>query len=933
MAAIEVTNISEVKYTGETQKPEVEVRYNGNLLKRDIEYSVSYENNVNAGEGAVIIKGKGEYVGTKKITFKIQPIDISNLSFSHVENMMYTGEEIRPEIAVSKDAVSLKTGKDYTVTYINNISAGSAYVIVNGVGNYTGVKSILFEIKPITEVKKNNVVNLNLNTHPTNLDKKGTADDDEKGEDNLLASNFVVRGISDQTYVGEEITPIPMVYYGDLLLTSGSDYTISYKDNINVGVSTITIEGLGKYVGNKQINFNIIPLPMYEVSVWMSGREYYTGEEIEPYVYYLEYISYTLEENKDYTLEYENNINVGTGTVIITGKGNFIGTIEENFNIVKRSAQDFRIIPSYIPYQTYIGDEIEPITGVMYQENTLTAGVDYTISYLNNVNSTNVGGSSAPYATCMVTGIGLYDGVRSINFGISQINIDDLTINYTQEYIYTGSEIEFDIVLKNGDVTLLRGTDYTISQTSYVNAGSYNIYINGKGNYIGFKSLEIKILPRIIDIPDVNFKQALIDAGVDSNGDSDIDTSEALRTYVLDIPDNSISSILGIEYFKYLGTLYLNNNLISDISPLEGLTNMRALYLNNNLISNISPLQDLTDISSLYLNSNSISDITCLEGLVKIDQLGLDYNNLEDISSLLYLTNLENVSFNQNKLNISYLRTYDINTVNVITTLISRGVYVGGYLDYGSCEYQSLTYDASQIIGKPKHKVLFVIISEIDAMAGDKHIQITLDDEQKEYFRLLATQSEKVIEKLSDYAVDIEGTIYETTNTVTEYQEDGDSFYSINAHMLDEIETIRDGYDTIIVYTLYNNDVNHRSSGFELFVLDRGFINVHVDEMDNGYDIMTIAYRLKQLKRYGQDLKVLTTTHEFIHSIEEYSQRNGYTMTGKMNKDVNTISGLHTAMGAYGNYEVKCYRDYLTDNLEDGMGIPPTMWQTIDDIR
>ena len=80
-----------------------------------------------------------------------------------------------------------------------------------------------------------------------------------------------------------------------------------------------------------------------KTTISLYGSEYsYTGSPIVPklYVYYKSpnsYITRTLEENKDYTVQCSDNINVGTATVTITGMGEYEGTVSKTFSITKRS--------------------------------------------------------------------------------------------------------------------------------------------------------------------------------------------------------------------------------------------------------------------------------------------------------------------------------------------------------------------------------------------------------------------------------------------------------------------------------------------------------------------------------------------------------------------------------------------------------------------
>ena len=64
--------------------------------------------------------------------------------------------------------------------------------------------------------------------------------------------------IADQTYTGSEITPVPTITYNGTRLKKGTDFTLSYSNNIKAGTAKITIRGKGSYTGSKTISFEIV---------------------------------------------------------------------------------------------------------------------------------------------------------------------------------------------------------------------------------------------------------------------------------------------------------------------------------------------------------------------------------------------------------------------------------------------------------------------------------------------------------------------------------------------------------------------------------------------------------------------------------------------------------------------------------------------------
>lgn len=131
-------------YTGSALKPTVQV-YDNSVLLDASDYTVSYQNNVNAGTADVIITGKGNYTGTVTKHFTINPRSISATKTS-VGNVAYTGKALKPSVTITYNNKSLVLGQDVTVTYKNNVNLGTANVILTGKGNFTGSKTITFTI-------------------------------------------------------------------------------------------------------------------------------------------------------------------------------------------------------------------------------------------------------------------------------------------------------------------------------------------------------------------------------------------------------------------------------------------------------------------------------------------------------------------------------------------------------------------------------------------------------------------------------------------------------------------------------------------------------------------------------------------------------------------------------------------------------------------
>lgn len=143
-------------------------------------------------------------------------------------------------------------------------------------------------------------------------------------------SQTLVMNISGNTY--EVSSDKGIVQTGTTVkLQEGTDYQIIYKNNVNAGTATATVRGIGNYTGSKDFTFAITPASISNASVSAIGDIAYDGSAKQPSVT-VKVGGKTLTSS-DYSLSYQNNVNPGTATVTITGKGNYTGTVKKTFNI------------------------------------------------------------------------------------------------------------------------------------------------------------------------------------------------------------------------------------------------------------------------------------------------------------------------------------------------------------------------------------------------------------------------------------------------------------------------------------------------------------------------------------------------------------------------------------------------------------------------
>ncbi len=151
--------------------------------------------------------------------------------FDEGETFTYSGAELKPTVRVYINRgvqadEQLIENTDYTVTYSDNINAGTATATITGIGAYSGSKNVTFTIEP----------------------KKI----DSPTFDGLK---------SEYTYTGQAIEPEFTLMDGDTVIPS-SEYEVIYSDNTEVGTATVTIKDAsgGNYEVNCKAEFNIVKI-------------------------------------------------------------------------------------------------------------------------------------------------------------------------------------------------------------------------------------------------------------------------------------------------------------------------------------------------------------------------------------------------------------------------------------------------------------------------------------------------------------------------------------------------------------------------------------------------------------------------------------------------------------------------------------------------
>lgn len=402
------------KWTGKEVKPDI-----GKIYVQDIygsvvdteavegkDYQLEYSNNIEEGTATVKVVGIGDAKGTVlTYTYHIEKQHGWN-GFSvtgHKDGddlgaAEYTGSEVRYPISnvTDKTGKVLSEGTDYKLVYSDNTKPGTAKVEIIGLGIYTGC---------------------DLTFTYTIVDHDG-----ESGFHNNLYTDGADMG--SYAYTGEEVKPsIGLMYsnYNQTFLIEGVDYKVEYSNNINPGVATAKVIGIGRYTGHEMSFTYTIKNKSFAAKDHKDGENLGTlkwtgkaqtiklGDMIDPID------GHVLKEETDYKIVYSDNVDAGTAKAEVIGLGYYEGssltfyyTIEKQHGwngFYSKGHKDGESLGTF----KWTGNTvlIDPDMRCSHCDKELQENVDYKVEYSNNIDP--------GVASMKIIGMGDYKGYE-LNF-------------------------------------------------------------------------------------------------------------------------------------------------------------------------------------------------------------------------------------------------------------------------------------------------------------------------------------------------------------------------------------------------------------------------------------------------------------------------------------------------------------------------------------
>lgn len=397
------------------------------------------------------------------------------------ENYVYDGREKKPEVSVSHGSNVLIQGVDYTVTYSNNVNAGTASITVTGKGKYTGTITRTFTIKKADmEVEAHSVSEIYDGfTHAASISvtKPSSYQIYYSTAHSLNSGNYQSASTAKPARLPSGETT---VYY---YITEGSGNYNPYAGSVSIVVlpKVVMEDYSGVYDGSP-----------HRASVSVSGNAtlYYSTST------YLNYNNY----RSSGTLQMPERTSAGTTTVYmiaVPDAGASSSSVRTETAIIEISKANQDLTAEISPSRIEVG-------GTAVITASATAGALHYSTSDSSVVAVNSAGvvTGISQGTAEITveaaATANYSSARkSLTIVVAEsepTSIADCGIVLSPDsFIYNGSICQPEVTVTYGGKTLVQDIDYTVTYTNHVNAGTALVVIDGKGNYIGTVSRSFSI--------------------------------------------------------------------------------------------------------------------------------------------------------------------------------------------------------------------------------------------------------------------------------------------------------------------------------------------------------------------------------------------------------------------------------------------------------
>lgn len=474
---------------------------------------------------------------------------VAETTGDNLKNFAYTGGyAVRPTVTVTLAGNQLEKGTDYTVTYDNNTAettdealaayyatgdtSGLASYTVTGLGNVTGSYTGYFAVK---------------------------------GGTNLADEGYTIKAVDDQQYnFGQPVQApggVTLVNSDSSkpTLVEGVDYTVTYTNNVYVGVAGISVQGINAYTGRLTAQFNIRQFDVaanmdtrttgwvYERSEWeTNGVEYGYGTGVYMRGYAItDWTTGALDKENTNLIEFEwTAVNKSTGEVFrktstsessaymtpgeytvtytpycmvsiqssnsaLTYQNMFTGTLTREITVTKQDiAKRNWLTANDVAYN----GQPQEVMATSSAHTTYWMGGD--MKKLNDPDQfdvqyqDNIAAGTATYTVRALAQNQLYTGTYVGTFNITKLDISKAAVTVADQ-LYTGKALTPQVTVAIDGQTLAEGTDYTVKYANNTNKGTATVTVSGTGSCEGTATATFNISNRL------NLAQAQVSAIAD----------------------------------------------------------------------------------------------------------------------------------------------------------------------------------------------------------------------------------------------------------------------------------------------------------------------------------------------------------------------------------------------------------------------------------
>ncbi|PWM54128.1 MAG: hypothetical protein DBX60_01370, partial [Bacillota bacterium] len=495
-----------------------------------------------------------------------------------------------PSKGFTSDSVSVayEENKIYDSTEDTNLQVEADYAFEAG-----NSITYLSDDTQVAQVEDNNLETIRLNSMGTAHISARFAETENFQEQTVFFTLTVGQATTMINYTAEDykVTYDGQAHGSQIIVTSPSEYTIKYSNNqgasydldesptiTNAGSLTIyfQIQADGYQSVSETQTVTVEPKPIEEDMIAGIAESYtYVGHQIIPETVAVVDDSVILTKGKDYTIDYGENTEIGegTGSVTISGMGNYMGSVTKNFTISPVDASDLtaslnRTFGYYgdsntnnatvtVTHGRHTVDSSEIELTVIRQDSTIESGDVVQEGLKLTFNKAGI-------YTIHVEVSGTHKGAFDLTYTLlpQDVASDDFQVTTNpvgRVWTYDGENHAFGVTVTSGGTSLQKDVDFTLrytylpyvgsqeekeydpESTEFTEAGIYTVIVKGTGNYTGHAELVALIQPR--DLSDADIAAAFAQTGLVYNGEAQ--EPEVALTY----NGTAITQLKDTEYY------------------------------------------------------------------------------------------------------------------------------------------------------------------------------------------------------------------------------------------------------------------------------------------------------------------------------------------------------------------------------------------------